>query len=311
MVFADYRDQKDEINAALESAKRWDLDYLPDNYRRYLSEGLSSMSGVFEAVEKIEQSVQSIEDYKPEYEPIHRQSRRIEADIRQINKDIEEIEQGVQRIRYSDEPDETAIAALEQNMVQVKQRQQSLKQEIPEAWEASRKRWEELNKQEKIARTQYRRLVDDSYQVIADIRAMAESSPALQQLKGNIEALYDAVRDEEIETAMAMIKQQESALSDVKNASPVKSPLSKARRALKRGQDRDKAAGLITQSLEKLDSEVSWREQAYQQLLPQFEQLDQVISQNIGLRSQARLSIDQAETIAGCLSYHKDISLAF
>lgn len=311
MVFADYRDQKENINAAIDSARLWDLEYLPDNYRRNLSEGLASMSGVFAAVDKIEQSLQSIEDYEPAYEPLHRQSRLIEADIRQINEEIEEIEQDIQRIRYSDEPDEAAITALEQRVVDKRLQQQSLQQEIPEQWGASRSRWEELNKQEKSARNQYRRLVDDSYQVMADIRAMAESSPDLQRLKSDVEALFDAVREQDIETAMAMIKQQESALSDIKNASPVKSPLSKARRALKRGQDRDKAAGLIIQSLEKLDSEVSWREQAYQQLLPRFEELDQVISQNIGLRSQARLSIDQAETIAACLSHHKDISLAF
>jgi hypothetical protein len=133
----------------------------------------------------------------------------------------------------------------------------------------------------------------------------------LQALRDQLEALHSAVRDHDIEQAVDEIKAQESALSEIKNAHTVKSWLSKARRALKRTQDRDQAAGHLVKAREVLQREITWRNRAAQEYLPGLLAFDDVIKDNIGLRLQPRFSIDQAEDIAGCLSHHKDISLAF
>ena len=59
------------------------------------------------------------------------------------------------------------------------------------------------------------------------------------------------------------------------------------------------------------DKEVSWREDANKNLLPELMKYNEVIKHNIGLRLQARLTNDQAKFVARCNSVHRDISLNF
>ena len=119
------------------------------------------------------------------------------------------------------------------------------------------------------------------------------------------------IRSEEFEPAIEQIRTLEGSLGEITNAHPIKSHLSKARRALKREQDRDKASGELVKGLELLDQEIAWRSQAAEQLLPELNRFDEEIKNTIGLRMQARLTVAQAESIAACLSHHKDISLSF
>ncbi len=66
-----------------------------------------------------------------------------------------------------------------------------------------------------------------------------------------------------------------------------------------------------TKQLELHAAEVAWRQQASTQLLAGLDEYDDAIKNSIGLRMQARLTVDQAEQIAGCQAIHRDISLNF
>ena len=59
------------------------------------------------------------------------------------------------------------------------------------------------------------------------------------------------------------------------------------------------------------DQEVSWREEANKNLLPELIKYNEVIKDNIGLRLQSRLTKEQAKFVARCNSVHRDISLNF
>ena len=59
------------------------------------------------------------------------------------------------------------------------------------------------------------------------------------------------------------------------------------------------------------DQEVSWREDANKNLLPELIKYNEVIKHNIGLRLQSRLTKEQAKFVARCNSVHRDISLNF
>jgi len=130
-------------------------------------------------------------------------------------------------------------------------------------------------------------------------------------IKPEIDSLHQVIRDKTIDEAINRIKQTASKLASIKNAHTIKSQLSKARRVLKKKQDKDKAAGYLVKAVQILESEVSWRQQADKDFLPELDKFNTAISNTIGLRMQEKLSEEQAESIAGCLAHHKDISLAF
>ncbi|MCP4077134.1 MAG: TRAP transporter large permease subunit [Gammaproteobacteria bacterium] len=311
MVFTSYEKQKNEIETALKQVKKLDTAYFPDNYRHKLNEGFNDMGKVFELISQIEIAQKAYQHFVVEYEPLHREVRTVQRHIRKIGKKIDVLNDEIKQIEFSEHPDENAMAMLETRVEELKSDQQKLAENIPQQWKGAREQYLDLAKKEKIARSKYRRLVDDSYQVVADTRDMVNASDALTQLQPDLEALFAVIRDAEIKTAMEQIKGVESSLSAIKNAHPVKSKLSKARRALKKTQDRDKASGLLVKAVEILETEVSWRSQASRLYLPGLQQFDEVVKNTIGLRMQERLSIDQAEEIASCLAKHKDISLAF
>ena len=111
---------------------------------------------------------------------------------------------------------------------------------------------------------------------------------------------------------MDAIKSAATALGAVEGVSSIRSKLSKARRAL-RGDSpkRDEAADRLAEALELLTEELAWRRTAAAQLANGLATYDEAIKSTIGLRSQERLTGDQAEEVASCQSVHRDISLSF
>ncbi|MCK4709778.1 MAG: TRAP transporter large permease subunit, partial [Gammaproteobacteria bacterium] len=311
MIFADYFKQKNDIEQALTQVKKLDTAYFPDNYRQNLRESFTDMAQVFNLISQIEVAEKELQKYVVEYEPLHREVRSIQRHMRKISKQIEVLKDAIKQDEFSDNPDVAKVKLLESQVAQLNSDLQKLSETIPQQWKDGRDQYLAFAKKEKIARNKYRRLVDDSYQVVQDTHSMILAGDSLIQLKPDIEALHSVIREDEMELAMQQIKQLESSLSSIKNAHPIKSKLSKARRALKKTQDRDKAAGELVKAVQILEAEIDWRLQAKQDYLPGLEQFDDVVKNTIGLRMQQRLGVDQAKEIAGCLAHHKDISLAF
>ena len=311
MLFEDYKVKQSLIEDSLKEIKKVPVGFLPDNYQQNLNDSYRAMAGVFSAVDDVQQAASNLAEFSIGYAPLHHATRDLESMVRKNKDTIEANNDEISKIEYSEKPDQQAIAKLTEMNNQLQQQNQQLLAQIPANWQENRDEFLKLSKADKIARSKYRRLVDDSYQVVLDTRLMLSSADALIALKPDLEKLHQVVRTQELEAAMDQIKEVESALSDIKNASRVKSPVSKARRALKKAGDRDKAAGELVKAIELLDQEIEWRQQGQQQLLPQLSRFDDVIRNNIGLRMQPKLTVDQAESLASCLAHHKDISLNF
>jgi len=311
MIFPDYLAGKDTILQAINDVEKVDIGYLPDSYQVKLKESYSQMAKVFNAVSQIDASAKALELYEVEYEPLHREVRGIQSKVRKLSGVAEEYNQEIDQIKYSENVDEVKIDILEKKIIGTEISQKELQKEIPDNWKAARKQYLELAKAEKKSRNAYRRLVDDSYQIVLDTRLTISSVQALNLIKPEIDSLHQVIRDKTIDEAINRIKQTASKLASIKNAHTIKSQLSKARRVLKKKQDKDKAAGYLVKAVQILESEVSWRQQADKDFLPELDKFNTAISNTIGLRMQEKLSEEQAESIAGCLAHHKDISLAF
>ena len=120
------------------------------------------------------------------------------------------------------------------------------------------------------------------------------------------------IQNDTPDEAMATIKTLAEGFDQLTNTSPVKSRLSKARRALRgNSPDRDKSIAQLEIAMQKLDSEIAWRGRAADELMPELQAYNSAIRRTIGMRLQARLTSDQAESIASCLAVHKDLSLYF
>lgn len=311
MLFPVYASKQVAIEQALDEVKKLDISYIPDSYSQNLSDSFKHLGKVFELVAGIKQASLKVKKYEIEYAPLHRQVRVLQSEIRKLSEQSEVLKQDILRIEYSDEPDQSKINSIQGKIRKLLSEQEQLRTQIPDQWRNARKHYMTLTDIEKNARRKYRRSMDDSYQVIQDTLAMILSVDALEKIRPEIKALHEAVRDREIEMAIQRIKQTASVLSSIKNSHPIKSKLNKARRILKKEQDRDKAVGFLLNAIELLEQELSWRKRAQREFLPGLNVFNEVIKDTIGLRMQPRLSNDQAENIAACLAHHRDLSLAF
>jgi len=311
MVFKDYQFAEKRILQAVETISKVDISYLPQTYQQTLNGSYENMRRVFEHVAAVEKAHADLQDYLPQYEPIHRQSRVVEASIRNIDKAIEQLRRDIQGIKYSAQRDPFKIQGLELEIGRLQGEQQQLKKQIPSEWKQARAQYKALNSNEKAARNQYRRTVDDSYQVIKDTLEMMDSVELLSEIQPGVESLHQVIREQSAEDAITRIKSFEPKLAEIKNTIDVKLNLSTARSILKKTGDRDQAAGELIKGLEILQSEINWRSMARDKFRDHLIEFNQMINSSIGLRLQQRLSEDQAETIAACLARHKDISLAF
>ena len=156
------------------------------------------------------------------------------------------------------------------------------------------------------------RNVDQAYETIAELRKVIDSADGLAGLEQELTALEAVIVNEPAEAAMDRIKQSERALGKVAGTSPIKSKLSKARRAIKGKKPKpEKAIRYIKEGLTLYAAEVDWRRLAATELAPALAAYDIAIKDTIGLRLQRRLPDDRIEEVASCQSIHRDYSLQF
>ena len=308
MLFKAYDARRDELSGAISAAAKLDRSYLPSSLRSAFDEGLQSADSVFGHVAAVKVAASDVRAYAPVYRPLHRTVRRIQLDIRELAAEAEEIEDGI-RQRRRDGADSSDLRA---QLEEVTREISALEATLPEGWEADRKTYVALAKAETTARRKYRRAVDDAYDPVANILAIVGQTEDLAAIGGRLEALGPIIGSVAPKEAALRIREAEKLFEGLEGASHVKSRFSRARRALARAKpDRERAARELAEGLKRYTAEIAWRQRAVAELRPGLAAYEAAIRDTIGLRSQERLSGEQASKIAGCMSSHRDISLNF
>lgn len=311
-VFTYYDGNGDQLRASIDKARQLDLTKLPDKYQRAVRESFNKAGNTFALVEKVRVAEAALARYEAEYRPIHVEVRELQAEMRSLDLEIEERNQDLTRESRTKSPSETEMRRLEKRIAALEAQKQTLQGRIRDDWQAARKRYVELAQASKKASTNYRGNADGAYEAVAKLRQIISEAGDLAALKDQLTELAPVIAEQPADQATTSIKQAEKAVGSIVGASHIKSKLSKARRALKGDQPkRDKAAALLEDGLELHAAEVAWRQQASAQLSAGLDEYDNAIKNSIGLRMQARLTVDEAEEIASCQAIHRDISLNF
>ena len=135
--------------------------------------------------------------------------------------------------------------------------------------------------------------------------AFASLEAELSGMRARIEAAEPADIHEEVN---ALSKK----FGDVEGASKIKSAISKARRDLKaKKPKKDRALKSIDKAVELYAEQQKWRAGAATALSGGLAEYKSVVRDTIGIRSQPKMSREQALFVAGCQSHHRDISLNF
>ena len=140
---------------------------------------------------------------------------------------------------------------------------------------------------------------------IKDNEKLNELSSELNNLKYNID-------NKDYESSISIIDNLFEKLGEVSGAEEFANRLDDLYSLI---DSEEKESSKINDTLSEIlilfNSEVNWRKDASKNLMPELEKYNLVIKDNIGLRRQSRLTIEQAKMVASCNAEHRDISLNF
>ncbi len=311
-LFLVYDETSDAILASIGQAKKLDSSYFPKKYQASLVESYAAAEKSFDLIRDIHTAETALAAYTPEYEPLHREVRELQGNIRLLEGKAERADNERRRLSFEENTPEAKMVALDNKIERFKLAIAELEKQIPERWASARKQYVDLAKAEKKARQKYRRNADEAYEATINVQKMVADSAGLKALEPELSALQAVIQNDKPEQAIETIKVFGAKFDLFTNAHPIKSKLSKARRAL-RGKklNRDKAQAHLAKAIKALQQEVSWRSRAASEFSAGLAQYQNAIKQTIGLRLQERLTLEQAKSIATCQSVHKDISLNF
>ena len=312
MLFERYDTEGDRLRASIAAARALDLGSLPDDTRNETQRSFDQALGTFELVAQVRAARRELANHVPTYRPLHVEVRRLESEIHAIEFALKELKKRRTRLTRSGQATAALLAELEREEQRLKADKARLGSEVPPAWTQSRKRYTGLAEAEKQSLTRYRRNVDEAYEPVARLRRSIEHGPALAALSPDLDALAKRIETDPPGRAMASIQSLERMLGELEGAGEIRKKLAEARRALK-GDAPDRQSSLVrladAQALHA--TEMVWRERAAAEIHAGLDTYHEAIRDSIGLRSQARLSTEQAMQIARCQAVHRDISLQF
>jgi len=183
---------------------------------------------------------------------------------------------------------------------------------IPAKWESAQSNFQTLQKAERDARNKYRRAADDAYESVVSLLAVLDGTEALKDLGEDLRTLADEVAENEPADMVEAVSEMSKRIGAVDGTKDIKSPLSKAKKALKaKTPDKEKALGYMNKALAAYAAQLVWREKAATSLAAPLASYEFEIRRTIGARQQPDLPRDLALYVARCSADHRDISLNF
>ena len=134
----------------------------------------------------------------------------------------------------------------------------------------------------------------------------------LKNLSAEIKDLKYSINNKDYENSILIIDNLFEKLSEISGTEEFANKLDDLITVIDNDEvDEQKLLLASSDTFTLFDQEVSWREDANKNLLPELIKYNEVIKHNIGLRLQSRLTKEQAKFVARCNSVHRDISLNF
>jgi len=311
-VFADYDNNRENIIDSIERIKTANTAYLPDHYQSALSQSYANAGKSFALVEQVRETAKRMEQYTAEYRPLHVGVRATQKQINRLKNQIEDLKQERRRLESGEGKSKSGDETILEQIESLETARTDLEKQIPGNWQTARDKFVMLATNERKSRQKYRRNADESYEPTQSMLKMISEYDSFKSLQPKLRPMQEIIENDSADNAMAALKALGAEFDLLTNASPVKSKLSKARRALRgNSPDPEKAIEQLIIAMQTLESEIAWRSRAFEELKPELEAYELAIKQTIGMRLQERLTSDQAENIASCLAIHKDISLYF
>ena len=293
------------LEEAIAQFEMQDTSQLPPKLADSLANVATNARSAFDRLDDVNADFAALAESEITYASMHTDVRTLERQIRLVEGQIADAKKMARR---SD--DSNVIARIRSDITIYEAEIAELRSEIPAEWDAAQSAYQGQLKALAKSQRAYRNALDNGYQPVRDLIAIIGEKDALIAFQPRLDELLASVASQADKTAAMTIKEFEPEMKFVAGISPVKSLMSKARRALDK-DDTQEGRALLEEAATLMATEIAWRKKAEKTVLDGLIAYHDAGALTIGLRSQSRLPAEIVPRISSCKALHRDISLRF
>ena len=307
--FAIYNTEEQRITNAIKDMQKLTPANLPIDKLDIFEEHFDNALGTFAIVKKLQKTEEEYELFTKDYRDLHFNVRKIEKKIRKIDQKIKKTKA---EIRNLDDDNLSAKNKLELKIENYELEINELQNKIPESWKDKNGEFEILHKAKNTRTKRYRKNVDEAYETLDQIVMFINDNEKLKELSSEIKELKYTIDNKNYENTISIIDNLFEKLGEISGTEEFANKLDDLISVIDNDEiDEQKLIEVSSETFNLFNLEVSWRDDANKNLMPELTKYNDVIKHNIGLRLQNRLTKEQAKFVARCNSVHRDISLNF
>ena len=307
--FAIYNNEEQRITNAIKDMQKLTPSNLPTDKLDIFEEHFDNALGTFAIVKKLQKTEKEYEIFTKDYRDLHFDVRKIQKKIRKID---EKIKKTKSEIRNLDDDNLADKNKLELKIENYELEITELNNKIPETWTTRNGEFEILHKAKNTRTKRYRKNVDEAYETLDQIMMFINDNEKLKELSPEIKELKYNIDNRNYENAISIIDNLFEKLGEISGTEEFANKLDDLISVIDNDEvDEQKLSEVSSETFDLFNLEVSWRDDANKNLMPELIKYNDVIKHNIGLRLQNRLTKEQAKFVARCNSVHRDISLNF
>ncbi len=307
--FAIYNTEEQRITNAIKDMQKLTPTNLPMDKLDIFEEHFDNALGTFAIVKKLQKTEEEYELFTKDYRDLHFNVRKIEKKIRKIDQKIKKAKA---EIRNLDDDKLSNKNKLELKIENYELEIKELQDKVPESWKAKNGEFEILHKAKNTRTKRYRKNVDDAYETLDQIVMFINDNEKLKELSSEIKELKYNIDNKNYENSISVIDNLFEKLGEISGTEEFANKLDDLISVIDNDEvDEQKLSEVSSETFNLFNLEVSWRDDANKNLMPELIKYNDVIKHNIGLRLQNRLTKEQAKFVARCNSVHRDISLNF
>ena len=307
--FAIYNTEEQRITNAIKDMQKLTPANLPMDKLDIFEEHFDNALGTFAIVKKLQKTEEEYELFTKDYRDLHFNVRKIEKKIRKIDQKIKKTKAEIRNLDDDDLSDKNKLELkIENYELEIKE----LQNKVPESWKAKNGEFEILHKAKNTRTKRYRKNVDEAYETLDQIVMFINDNEKLKELSSEIKELKYNIDNKNYENSISVIDNLFEKLGEISGTEEFANRLDDLISVIDNDEvDEQKLIEVSSETFDLFNLEVSWRDDANKNLMPELIKYNDVIKHNIGLRLQNRLTKEQAKFVARCNSVHRDISLNF
>ncbi len=307
--FAIYNTDEQRITNAIKDMQKLTPTNLPMDKLDIFEEHFDNALGTFTIVKKLQKTEEEYELFTKDYRDLHFNVRKIEKKIRKIDQKIKKTKAEIRNLDDDNSSDKNKLELkIENYELEIKE----LQNKVPENWKAKNGEFEILHKAKNTRTKRYRKNVDEAYETLDQIVMFINDNEKLKELSPEIKELKYNIDNKNYDNTLSIIDSLFEKLGEISGTEEFANKLDDLISVIDNDEvDEQKLIEVSSETFDLFNLEVSWRDDAKKNLMPELIKYNDVIKHNIGLRLQNRLTKEQAKFVARCNSVHRDISLNF